>query len=308
MNTSQKTISVIIPVYNALDYVKKLLDSLLKNFDFNTGEIIIINDCSNNVTSAYLEGFAREHYNFKLLKNHDNSGFAKSCNRGLKEAKNDILVLLNSDTEIPQGFNRKIIDCFNSDSKIGIAFAIGSGNHKHQIPALKGHTIQQMQDLLDKRHKAEYPIVLDAEGFCFCIRKEVVKQQGYLDEVYNKGYFEETDFAMCAIKNGWKSVLIDNLYVGHIGNMSFGEKDKEKLMSKNRKIFQTRWETFMEKYIEDNFIINPVHKIRNKLLPYSLKRILNFMFIKEKAGRLRRIKIFGKIVLVYRKKIVKYIQ
>jgi hypothetical protein len=90
--------------------------------------------------------------------------------------------------------------------------------------------------------------------------------------------------------------------------MSFGEKDKEKLMSKNRKIFQTRWETFMEKYIEDNFIINPVHKIRNKLLPYSLKRILNFMFIKEKAGRLRRIKIFGKIVLVYRKKIVKYIQ
>jgi GT2 family glycosyltransferase len=298
----QSKISVIIPVYNALDYVKKLFDSLLKNFDFNTGEIIIINDCSNNVTSAYLEDFAREHYNFQLLKNSNNLGFVKSSNRGLKEAKNDILVLLNSDTEIPEGFNKKILDCFNSDSKIGVAFAIGSGNHKHQIPAFKGYTIQQMQDLLDKRHKAEYPVVLDTEGFCICIRREVVKQQGCLDELYDRGYFEETDFVMRAIKNGWKSVLIDDLYLGHIGYVSFGEKDKEKLMAKNRKIFQRRWETFMKQYIEDNFLVNPIHKIKREMQPiFSPKRLLNFIFTREKAGNLRRIKIFERSVLNYRK-------
>jgi hypothetical protein len=38
---------------------------------------------------------------------------------------------------------------------------------------------------------------------------------------------------------------------------------------------------------------------------FSSKRIINFVFSKEKAGRLRKIKIFGQIVLVYRKKIGK---
>ena len=50
-------ISVIIPVYNALEDVKLCLESLLKNFNFELGDICLINDCSNEETTEFLNIF-----------------------------------------------------------------------------------------------------------------------------------------------------------------------------------------------------------------------------------------------------------
>ena len=55
----QPKISVIIPVYNALNHIKILFNNLLNNFDFETGEIIIVDDCSDSSTSSYLENFVK---------------------------------------------------------------------------------------------------------------------------------------------------------------------------------------------------------------------------------------------------------
>ena len=230
-------------------------------------------------------------------------GFVKSCNRGLKEAKNDILVLLNSDTEIPSSFNKKIINCFDSDTKIGIASPIGSNSLEYYIPIFKGYSVEQMNRLLNKMHKATYPTILSAEGFCFCIRRGVIKKQGFLDEIYGLGYHEERDFALRSLQFGWKNVLIDSLYVKHEGEGSFGTERRKEFINQNNEVFQTRWKSFMEKYIEDNFLVNPIIKIRNEMLPlYSLRRALNYIFIKEKAGKLRKIKVFGHTIFTYRKK------
>ena len=50
-------ISVIIPVYNALNDVKILFRSLNENFNFSLGEILLINDYSDLETSNYLKTF-----------------------------------------------------------------------------------------------------------------------------------------------------------------------------------------------------------------------------------------------------------
>jgi GT2 family glycosyltransferase len=302
-NNKVNSISIIIPVYNSLSYVQILFASLLKNFDFTSGEVIIIDDCSELQTASYLENFVTAHKDFHLLKNTKNKGFIKTANLGLKEAKGNVCVILNSDTEVASEFNKKILDCFNSAHRIGIAFAIGSSAEYFCIPQIKNRSIQEMNDLLDSVHKPTYPLVLRAEGFCFCIRRKVIEQQGYLDEIYGPGYYEETDFTVRAIKNGWKSVLIDNLYIGHARHGSFLSKYKRSsLVDKNSKIFKTRWGNFVDSYIEENFITNPINKIKNKLPGNTINRIISFILTKEKAGKLRKIYLFNKTILTFRKK------
>lgn len=47
-------LSVIIPVYNALDDLKHCVGSVLENVNFDFTSVLIINDCSNEETSSYL--------------------------------------------------------------------------------------------------------------------------------------------------------------------------------------------------------------------------------------------------------------
>ena len=281
-------ISVIIPIYNALNDVKICLQSIVENFDFTNGEVILINDCSNHETSQYLNEFVSLHNNFILENNKCNLGYIKTCNNGIKKANGDIVVLLNSDTKIPAGFCKKISDCFNSDKNIGVASPVASHSWLFNISLPLGYSIEKMNTLLDTKHKVEYPLIPAAEGFCFCIRKELLEKQGYLDEVYGKGYHEEVDFSYIAIKNGYKIVLIDNLYVYHRRNASFGVWSRAKLIKQNNKIFKDRWGDLRERYEEEIDFVNPVYKIKKDLFPLK-----SWLFSIEKQKNVKTFKVLG---------------
>ena len=270
-------ISTIIPIYNALDDVKKLLNSIMKNYNFHLGEILLINDSSNAETSLYLQKISQKISDFKLFQNEKNLGFIKTCNKGIKLAQNDIIVLLNSDTEIPPEFCERIIKCFKSSAKIGVASPISAHSTSYSIPLKKNYTLEKMNQRLRKKHKCTYPLIPSAEGYCFCIRKEVILKQGYLDEIYGKGYHEEVDFAYRAITNGWNNVLIDDLYVFHKRHASFGDKQREKLLKRNDVIFQKRWKNFKENYEKENNLTNPIFQIRYEVFPFKslLERIFS---------------------------------
>lgn len=258
-------ISVIIPIYNALEELKRLLSSILLNLNFQITEVILVNDSSNENTTIFLENFVSINRNFVYLKNEENLGFVQTCNKGMSVANGDIVVLLNSDTEIPYDFSEKIVKCFNSDEKIGIASPIASSSLKHFITLPEKYDIEKVNKLLDKKHKPRYPKIFACEGFCFCIRKDVISFQGGLDTVFDKGYCEEVDFALKAKSNGWKNVLIDNLYVYHRTHSSFSDKQRNELFKKNNKIFVERWSKELKKAgshtpvedIEDKIFLNP---------------------------------------------------
>ncbi|HBO59378.1 MAG TPA: glycosyltransferase family 2 protein, partial [Alphaproteobacteria bacterium] len=102
-------ISMVIPVYNAIEDVKKCLQSIKENFDFADSEVIVVDDCSQPETADYLKAEAAANSDkFTLFRNAENSGFPKTCNNGIAKAKGEIVVLLNSDTMIPARFCEKI--------------------------------------------------------------------------------------------------------------------------------------------------------------------------------------------------------
>ena len=259
-------VSIVIPIYNALDEVKVLLKSLKDNFNFYLGEIILINDCSKEETSSYLENYVRENTEFRLVNNEENLGFVKTCNKGMKIAGGDIVVLLNSDTMIPEGFCERIIKCFNSDKKIGVASPISSYSNRYFIPMRKNISLEDMNKRLRKKHKCVYPQMPTSEGFCFCIRKSVIEGIGYFDEVYGKGYHEESDFSYRASVNGWNNVLIDDLYVYHKRCCSFGKKERSEQLQRNNSVFKSRYSVYRQTIIDDMDLDIAV-KIENEMFP-----------------------------------------
>ncbi|MCL2629603.1 MAG: glycosyltransferase [Alphaproteobacteria bacterium] len=243
--------SVIIPVYNALEYVQNCIESVLKNYDFTSGEVIVIDDCSTDERVwPYLEELALKRKEIKLLRNESNLGFVKTCNRGMKLSQGGIVVLLNSDTEIPKNFQQKIRRCFDSSLEIGVASPISTNSATNFIPLPGPVSLDEANDALDAIvPRPLYPDIHTAEGFCFAIRREVIDKQGYLDEIYGRGYCEEVDFSFRAVSNGFRAALIDNLYVMHERNKSYGLADKKSLLEANQVILFSRWKNYIDWYL-----------------------------------------------------------
>ena len=261
-----KTISVIIPVYNALDDVKALFQSIVAaNFSDNT-EVLVVNDASKPETTNFLRSWVLEHSKFTLVENEQNLGFVGTCNKGMKLAKGDLIVLLNSDTLLPKSFERKIIYCFNKNKYAGIASPISSDTGLWHIPMPEDKSVDDMDKLVEKVLDKKFPEILCPEGFCFCIRKQVLSDVGYLDEIYGRGYCEETDLSLRALNNGWQLILIDNLFVYHKHHVSFGAELRAKQIAKNSVILWNRWRPLYDKYNKKINTQQVVKSITQKVL------------------------------------------
>ena len=88
-------ISVIIPAYNAEDFLGETLDSLV-NQTLKDFEVIIIDDGSTDGTPVIIEEYCEKYSNFKSIT-QPNSGVSTTRNRGIDEATGEYLAFLDSD-------------------------------------------------------------------------------------------------------------------------------------------------------------------------------------------------------------------
>ena len=86
-------ISVILPVFNSQNYIKKAIGSVLSQ-TFRDFELIIVNDGSTDSTSSIIDGFDDERIRLITQKN---MGPGASRNNALKMARGDYIMYLDSD-------------------------------------------------------------------------------------------------------------------------------------------------------------------------------------------------------------------
>ena len=261
-------ISVIVPIYNAVEDVKLCVASLEAYFDWAQGEVLLIDDGSGEETKKYLHTLAQRCPQFKVLFNQENLGFVKTCNRGMKLASGEIVVLLNSDTMIPANFTKSITSFFANHPTVGIASPISSCSIS-SVAARQGIQADDLVALnqwLHRQHVPTYPLMPAAEGFCFCVRAEVLAEIGELDEIYGKGYHEERDFSYRAVQSGWQVALIDDMCVYHKRHASFGEAQRKVQIEKNNPTFIERWGGFEYGWMAERNWSNPIDNICQDLL------------------------------------------
>ncbi len=95
-------ISIIIPVYNISDYIKRCIVSCLnQDVDPSEYEIIIVNDGSTDSSLAIIEPFAQHHPHVRLI-NQKNKGLSGARNTGLVYAKGDYIWFVDGDDWIKE--------------------------------------------------------------------------------------------------------------------------------------------------------------------------------------------------------------
>ncbi len=98
-NDCQKLISVIVPVYNAEEYLNRCINSLLNQLYTNL-EIIIINDGSTDASLQICEDFKNKDTRIKVI-NQVNAGVSAARNAGLDQANGDVVAFVDADDYLP---------------------------------------------------------------------------------------------------------------------------------------------------------------------------------------------------------------
>lgn len=91
-------LSIIIPVYNASQYIIRCLDSIyaigLRELDF---EIIVIDDCSTDDTFDILQNYAFNHANMRVCQQPENRRQGAARNRGIDLATGEYITFCDAD-------------------------------------------------------------------------------------------------------------------------------------------------------------------------------------------------------------------
>lgn len=282
---------VVIPVYKSPEWVKLCVYSLVKNSSKKElNKIILVNDCNDELTINCLNNL-KEKYGklIEIIQNEENLGFVKTTNKGIQASTSDYVLLLNTDCIIAKDTIGKLINHLKKDDKIGLISPISSNAANVSLPIYKGFTYMMMDQLLEKKFKGISFDACTIVGNCLMITRKCIENVGFLDEIYGKGYGEETDYQFKAMEKGFKAKIAIDTYVFHKAEASFGNsKEKQERLEKNRKIFFDRWKKIyyqeMEKYSKNDPIKYINDNITEEDKKAKLKTILYLMGIVKNAG------------------------
>ncbi|MCE0558578.1 glycosyltransferase family 2 protein [Motilimonas sp. E26] len=97
MNESSPLVSIVIPLYNAENYIEETLQSVL-NQTYNNYEVIVVDNASTDSSMVIVNRFAFEFKNLKVFCCEVNSGGpAKPRNIGIENAQGEYIAFLDSD-------------------------------------------------------------------------------------------------------------------------------------------------------------------------------------------------------------------
>jgi len=87
-------ISVVIPLYNKEDYIRRALDSVLEQ-SYQANEIIVVDDGSTDASASII----KQEYPTVRLITQANAGVSAARNKGIELASNGLVALLDADDQ-----------------------------------------------------------------------------------------------------------------------------------------------------------------------------------------------------------------
>lgn len=245
--------SIIIPVYNKVEYTKNCLTQLLNTLPPNfRGEIIVIDDASTDETPAVIEEFARQDARFKSLRNEQNAGFIRSCNRAAEAANGEVIVFLNNDTLPQPGWLPPLLKTLQDYPEAG---AVGG---KLIYP---DGTLQEAGGVIfsdasgcnfgkhDKAASAPLYSFLREVDYCsgalLATRRELFMRLGGFDMRYAPAYYEDTDYCFSLREKGYRVYYQPESVIIHFEGVTSGTdvgSGVKKYQKVNCAKFQAKWE------------------------------------------------------------------
>ncbi len=242
--STEPLVTVIIPVYNAIDETLGCLRSLAERETGVPFEVLIANDASTDPRIDELRAVG----GIRIIDNETNLGFLGNCNNAATHAQGEFLWFLNSDTEITNGALDALVETFETFPNAGIAgskllypdgrlqeaggivwrdasaWNLGKGQDPHD-PALNYARV------------ADY-----VSGASMLIGKDLFAELGGFDTAFAPAYYEDTDLCLQVAAIGHDVVYQPGSVVIHHEGSSYDTADNDgEHLVENREVFFKKW-------------------------------------------------------------------
>ena len=229
---------IVIPIWNMKDLTQRCVNSIIRNTKYPC-RIIAIDNASEDETRNYLEGLkARSDVDVLIIRNEENLGNSKAANQGIRASDAKYVCVLNNDTLVMENWLTEMIGVAERGEGIGIVNPLSNYGAKKPL----GKSWESVASRVYETGKGDYIETAAAIGFCFLIKREVIEKIGVWPEGYGPGYFEDTEYSIRAIKNGYKVAIAQGAYVIHLEHSSFKKTGAYKeIYEKNKKLFYEKF-------------------------------------------------------------------
>ena len=227
---------------------------------------IVVDNGSTDDSQEKLSVYNLPNMKYKFIETNENLGYAGGNNVGMKYAYKegfDYMILLNNDVILPKDILIKLVNVAEKDKEIGLLvpkmyFAEGYEFHKERykkedlgkviwyaggfIDWKNVYSTHRGVDEVDHGQYNKEEEIEAANGACLLIRKEVVKDVGYLRDKYFM-YWEDADYCVRAKKAGWKVVYTPETELWHKVSASsgIGSNLNDYFLTRNRLDFGLRY-------------------------------------------------------------------
>ena len=190
---SKPAISVIIPVYNAQDGIKRCVDSLL-NQSFKNFEIILLNDGSKDNSLNILKEYELK-YSFVRVIDKQNEGVAVTRNKGILLAEGEYIMFMDNDDFVDSDYIETFYQAINEKNLDLVIGGYKRVNQDNQI--IFSQDIQQ----------SEWSKYIIMAPWAKVYRTEFLKTNNL--EFFDYGIGEDIIFNLAAYKATYKIGLLD---------------------------------------------------------------------------------------------------
>ncbi len=227
-------ITICIVTYHSRDLLRDCLNSLYEGTSLDPEIIVVDNGSGDGVGEMLAAYFPQVHF----IENTHNLGYTRPMNQALKAGHGSYLLQLNPDTLILPEAIDQLVDFLETHPSVGICGPkVLNRDYTLQKPCRRGESRPWAvisyftglatifpksklfgEYLMSYKDPDETHPVAGVAGSCMLIRREVIKQIGYLDERFF-AYQEDADFCFRARQAGWQVYYMPKAQIIHYGSM-----------------------------------------------------------------------------------------
>ncbi len=225
-------ISVVVPNYNGVELLPKILPALMKALAYTglPNEIIVSDDCSPDGSISLL----KQHFPaVKIIENSQNKGFSPTINKGIFSAQYDYVLLLNSDVLLSEDYFIPLLRYFDKEDTFGVMGRIVGWDDDliqdaAKYPSFHGAKIKTTGNYyLPEPQKNDWLFSMYLSGAnAFVDRKKLLLLNGF-NELYAPFYVEDFDLSLRAWRIGWKCYYEHFAVCRHKVSVSIKSKNKK---------------------------------------------------------------------------------
>lgn len=249
-------VTIVVINWNTRDLLLRCIQCVYDKCAGLLLEVIVLDNASHDDSVLVLrERFPQVH----IIENHENVGFARANNQGVRASNAPYALLLNSDAFLTEGALQVMLDLIRREPRAALVGAQlrnadGSFQASHTpFPnlwreflilsgigrALKGPWYPSRRDEAEKA-----PQIVDyVDGACMLVRRDVYLQLGGLDEEYFM-YSEEVDLCLRLKQHGWQVWYQPAAQVVHLGGASSASRRVER----EREMYRSRLRFYRKHY------------------------------------------------------------